>query len=68
VSYVDGDWSFGLSKKEVLETIDGHVNENKIPTTFRRGVPSDYFFIRFEIRHKLNLKKTQSAEACRKKS
>jgi hypothetical protein len=26
---------FGLSKKEVLETIGQYVNENKIPTPFR---------------------------------
>jgi len=25
-------WGFGLSKKEVLETIGRYVNENKIPT------------------------------------
>jgi hypothetical protein len=38
-------WGFGLSKKEVLETIGRHVNENKIPTPFRGGVPGDDFFL-----------------------
>jgi len=47
-------WAFGLSKKEVPESIDRYVNENKIPTPFRGGVPGDDFFIR--------------SETCRKKS
>jgi hypothetical protein len=37
-------WGFGLSKKEVLETIGRYVNENKIPTPFRGAVPGDDFF------------------------
>jgi len=37
-------WGFDLSKKEVLETIGRYVNENKIPTPFRGGVPGDDFF------------------------
>jgi len=35
---------YGLSKKEILETIGRYVNENKIPTPFRGGVPGDDFF------------------------
>jgi hypothetical protein len=61
-------WVFGLSKKEVLETIGRYVNENKTPTPFIGGVPGDYFFIRFKRTHKLSLKKPQSVDACRKKS
>jgi hypothetical protein len=49
-------WSFGLSKKEVLQTIVRYVNENKINATFRGGVPGEDFFMRFERRHKLSLK------------
>ena len=60
-------WSFGLSKKEVLETIGRYVNENKIHAPFRGGVPGDDFFIRFKRTNKLSLKKPQSVEACRKK-
>jgi hypothetical protein len=37
-------WGFGPSKKEVLETIGRHVNENEIPTPFRGGVPGEGFF------------------------
>jgi hypothetical protein len=37
-------WGFGFSKKEVLETIGRYVNENKINTPFRAGVPGDDFF------------------------
>jgi hypothetical protein len=37
-------WGFGLSKKEVLETIGRYVNE-KILTAFRGGVPGDAFFL-----------------------
>jgi len=40
-------WGFDLSKKEVMETISRYINENKIPTPFRGGVPDDDFFIRF---------------------
>jgi len=61
-------WGFGLSKQEALETIGRYVNENKIPTPFRGGVPGDDFFIRFKRTHKLGLKKPQSFEKCRKNS
>jgi len=57
-------WGFGLSKKEVLETRGRYVNENKIPTPFRKGVPGDDFSICFKGTHKLSLKKAQSFEAC----
>jgi hypothetical protein len=40
-------FGFGLYKKEVLEKIGRYVNENKIPTAFRGGVPGDDFLIRF---------------------
>ena len=61
-------WGVDLSKKEVLETIGWNVDENKIPTPFRGGVPGDDFFIRLKRTHKLSLKKPQSVEACRKRS
>jgi hypothetical protein len=51
-----------VSKKEILETIGGYVNENKIPTPFRGGVPGDDFFNRFKRTHNLSLKKPQSIE------
>jgi hypothetical protein len=35
-------------KKEVLETIGRYVNENKITTTFRGGVPGDDILTRFK--------------------
>jgi len=57
-------WGVCLSKKEVLEMIGWYVNENKIPTPFRGGVPGDDFFIRFKITHKLSLIKPQCVEAC----
>jgi len=50
-------WGFGLSKKEVLETIGRYVNGNKIPTPFRGGVSNYDFFIRFKRTHNLSLKK-----------
>jgi len=53
---------YGLSKKEILETIGRYVKENKIPTPFRGGVPGDDFFIRFKRTHNLSLKKPQSVE------
>jgi hypothetical protein len=59
-----GKWGFGLSKKEVLETIGRNANENKIATPFRGGVSGDDFFIRFKRTHKLSLKKPRSVEAC----
>jgi hypothetical protein len=40
-------WVFGLSRKEILETICRYVNENRVPITFRGGVPGDYCFIPF---------------------
>jgi len=60
-------WGFGLSKQEVLEMISRHVDENKISTPFRGGVPGDDFFIRFKRTRKLSLEKPQSVEACRKR-
>ena len=61
-------WGFGLSKKEVLETIGRYVNENKIHKPCRGGVHGDDFFICSKITHKLSLKKQQSFESCRKDS
>jgi hypothetical protein len=52
-------WGFGLSKKEILETISWYVNENKITATFRGGVLGEDFFMRFKRTHKLSLKKPQ---------
>jgi len=52
-------WGFGLSKKEVLETRGRYVNENKIPTPFRKGVPGDDFSICFKGTHKLSQKGTK---------
>jgi hypothetical protein len=59
-------WVFGLTKK-VLETTGRYVNENKIATTFRFGVPGEEFFICFKRTHKLRLEMPQSIEASRKK-
>lgn len=61
-------WGFGLSKKEVLETIGLYVRENSIDTPFKNGVPGDDFFIRFRKTHNLSLRKPQAVEAARKKS
>jgi hypothetical protein len=52
---------FGLSRKEVLETIGRYVNENQIPTPFRGvGVPDDDFFIPFKRTH--TVKSEESTE------
>jgi hypothetical protein len=60
-------WGFGLSRKEVLETIGRYVNENKIPHHSEEEFLV-MIFVRFKGTHKLSLKKPQSIEACRKKS
>jgi hypothetical protein len=36
-------WGFGLSKTEGLQTISRYVNENKITTILRGGVPGEDF-------------------------
>jgi len=61
-------WGFGISKKEVLETIGRYVNKNKIATAFRGGVPGDDFFNSLQRMNKLSLKKPRSVEACQMKS
>lgn len=61
-------WGFGLSKKEVLETIGDYVNKNKISTPFKNGIPGDDYFMAFKSRFCLSLKKPQNVEVARKKS
>jgi len=57
-------WGFGISRTEVLETISRYVNDNKIRTPLRGGVPADEFVYPFHKTHKLSLKKPQRIEAC----
>lgn len=61
-------WGFGLSKKEMLELIGRYVQQNKIVTPFRDGIPGDDFFNRFKKTNNLSLRTPQSVEAARKKS
>ncbi|KAB0793820.1 hypothetical protein PPYR_13440 [Photinus pyralis] len=61
-------WGFGLSKKEVLETIGRYINANNIKTPFRNGIPGNDFFSRFKRDHNLSQKKPQAVEVARKRS
>lgn len=55
-------WGFGLSRKEVLQTVADYVKENNIKTQFKD------WFLNFKRRHNLSIKKPQSVEYGRKKS
>lgn len=61
-------WGMGLSKNEVLQLIGRYVNENKIETPFKNGIPGNDYFIRFKRDFKLSQKKPQCVEVARKRS
>lgn len=61
-------WGFGLSRKEVLQTVADYVKENNIKTQFKDGRPGEDWFLNFKRRHKLSLKIPQSVEYARKKN
>lgn len=51
------NWGFGLSQKELLNTVGVFVNQNNIKTIFVNGVPKKDWFIGFCKRHHLSCKK-----------
>lgn len=51
-------WGFGLSRKEVLDTVENFVKVNNIKTQFKNGRPGTDWFINFRKRHRLSIKKT----------
>lgn len=61
-------WGFGLSRKEVFELVGKFINENKIKTNFKNGVPGEDWFLYFKKRHNLSLKIPQNVEYARKKA
>lgn len=59
---------FGLSRKELLETVGEYVQKNKIATNFKNGIPGQAWFAGFKNRHNLSIKKPQAVEYARKKA
>lgn len=60
-------WGFGLSRKEVLQTVADFVKENHIKTQFKDAKPGEDWFLNFKRRHNLSIKIPQSVEYARKK-
>lgn len=61
-------YGFGLSRKEVLETVGEYVNKNNMSTNFKNGKPGQAWFTGFKKRHNLSIKKPQAVEYARKKA
>lgn len=50
---------FGLTRKELLETVGQYVSDNNIKNPFKNGVPGEDWFLSFKKRHNLSIKKPQ---------
>lgn len=59
------NWGFGLSRKEVLNTVGVFVQQNNINTRFKNGVPKKDWFIGFCKRHHLSCKKPIKRQSIR---
>lgn len=58
-------WGFGLTRQEVLDTVETYVKGLNLKTKFRNGRPSEEWFLAFKKRHNLSIKKPQSVEYLR---
>nr|CAI5867589.1 unnamed protein product [Callosobruchus analis] len=61
-------WSFGLSRKEILELVGDFVCKNDIKTPFKNGLPGEDWFLNFKKRHNLSIRKPEPLEYARKKA
>ncbi|KOB71361.1 Uncharacterized protein OBRU01_13858 [Operophtera brumata] len=59
---------FGLTRKEILETVGLYVSENDIKNPFKNDVPGVDWFLSFKKRHNLSIKKPQPVEYARKQA
>jgi hypothetical protein len=46
---------FGLTRKELLETVGQYVSANVIKSPFKNGVPGEDWFLAFKKRHNLSI-------------
>ncbi|KAJ8959928.1 hypothetical protein NQ314_006130 [Rhamnusium bicolor] len=60
-------WGFGLTRKEMLDTVQQYVESNLLKTPFKNGQPGEDWFLNFSKRHKLSLKRAELLEASRAK-
>lgn len=61
-------FGFGLTRKELLETVGQYVAANGIQNPFKSGVPGEDWFLSFKKRHNLSIKKPQPVEYARKQA
>ncbi|RVE39998.1 hypothetical protein evm_015352 [Chilo suppressalis] len=59
-------YGFGLTRKELLETVGQYVSVNLVKNPFKNGVPGEDWFLSFKKRHELSIKKPQPVEYARK--
>ncbi|KAG5861882.1 hypothetical protein JTB14_036753 [Gonioctena quinquepunctata] len=60
-------WGFGLTRKELLDTVQQYVQSNQLKTSFKDGRPGEDWYLSFSKRHRLSLKKAELLEASRAK-
>lgn len=58
-------WGFGLSRKEILNSVQLYVQQNNLQTPFKDGKPGEDWFINFSKRNRLSIKKPELIEASR---
>lgn len=59
-------WGFGLNKGEIQDLIQSYVQENNIQTPFKNGRPGNDWYLRFQKRHNLTIKKPEALEKTRR--
>lgn len=60
-------WGWGLTRRDIFNTVEQYVTRNKLKTPFKNGRPGEDWFLGFSKRHNLSIKKPQSVEYARKK-
>lgn len=58
-------WGFGLTRNEVLNTIQAYVQQNQIQTPFTDDRPGEFWFSRFVKKHHLSLRMPELKQSVR---
>lgn len=59
-------YGFGLTRKELMETVGLYVTVKGVDNPFKNGIPGEDWFLSFKKRHNISVKKPQPVEYARK--
>lgn len=55
-------YGFGLTRKELMETVGLYVTAKAVNNPFKNGIPGEDWFLSFKKRHNISVKKPQPVE------